>query len=778
MTTARLLALCAALLLTHPVSAQLEPGSEPVSLGPLGGSAISVVVDPQDADVILVVRYLEGLLRSVDAGATFAPFGTGISADLRDVVQDPADDQGLYALDGNQVFHSSDFGATWSALSLVAPETLKGIALPQVGDDILVYDAFNVHHSPDGGTSWAVAAALVPFAGNLFDSAAYAADGTVAYVGSFDGVHRSSDGGASFAAPSPAFDEWVQSLTVSPGDPDTVYAGTPFAGLHRSTDGGATFTPIGAPTTNGNAEWFAWEPGGRLWYATLTTLVHSPDGGGTWFDGTAGWPVNTPIPAALGFAPDGLRYFGCEGGGLYDQSGGGLYRMPAGAPSVWEHIGFLVARINDLAIAGPGGTRVLGIGSGVYAGAPGVPPTPTAWHADIGTDTRAVAIDPSNTDRWVTGGVGAFLDNAQIVVLTNGGDTFAKTYERSGAGTVQDVAFDPFDAGRLVAGIFPGSFGNEAIIRSSNGGNSWIDVAGTAGWATRAVAFDPHTPGRVLQLSDNNQWSQSLDSGVSWTALQPAWPASGPAVLLAFDPFASGVIFRGDAGSGLWRSLDDGANWSALGVTLQADSDIEFDPHQPGLLWVSNAGSQVLVSDDGGSSFAVALDVPLGADGSALALDGSDGTLLVGTTSAATWELPGASPVLDLAGGSLGSGGFVPRLTLGGGLPQLGNAGFALAGDRFRGGAPVYLAIGGSDQPLNVYGGTFHVGPPTFWFAFSAAGPAGVAGAGTFLAGAPLPPDPLLIGLVVYAQCGSLDAGAAHPSGRVLSGALSIRLHD
>ena len=132
----------------------------------------------------------------------------------------------------------------------------------------------------------------------------------------------------------------------------------------------------------------------------------------------------------------------------------------------------------------------------------------------------------------VTGGVGAFVDNAQIAVVTGNGAAAVKTYEVFGAGIVMDLDFDPHDPERLVAGVYPGEFGTASIIRSKDGGDSWIDVPGTTGWAAFAVAFDPHTPGLVVQLSSDNSWAASADSGQTWTTLQPPWPGGGTAVLL------------------------------------------------------------------------------------------------------------------------------------------------------------------------------------------------------------------------------------------------------
>jgi len=765
------------LALPSTVAAQVEPLSQPVSLGPLGGSAISIVVDPLDGNTILLIRYTEGLFRSTDHGATFLPFGTGISPMVREIVGIPGEAHGLYALDGQSLRVSHDFGATWAGLPLVPQNDLNGIALPASGGTILVYDAWDVYRSGDGGQSWTTSASIVPYSGNIFDSACLSADGSVAFVGTFSGVQKSIDGGVSFAPAGGAFNKWTQTLTVSPSDPNLVFAGTSSNGLYRSLDGGASFAPLADPLTAGNAEWFFWDQAGGLWYATLSSLVRSPDGGDSWAGGTGGWPDNTPIPTGMAQAPGGELYLGCEGGGLNDQTGGGLYRMPAGPLSPWVHIGFLVAKINDAEIAGAGGLRIVGLGGGVYAAAPGEVLLPTAWHYDIGTDTRTVAVDPSNPDRWLSGGVGSFQDNAQIVVHTGAGASFAKVYEVYGAGFVSDIEFDPGNPQRVLAGMFPAAFGTKAITRSLNGGATWTDVAGTSGWSTRALAWDPFTPGRVLQLSDNGQWAQSLDGGATWGTLQPAWPTTGPSVLLAFDPFAPGVLYRGEIGGGLWRSDNNGATWKQLNVPLTADSDLELHPEQPGLLWVSDAAGHVLVSGDRGESFKVALDVPVGSNGAALALDTLDGTLFVGTADAAAWELPQGSPVVFLGGATAGTGGIVPSCTFSGGLPVLGNSGFGLHAQGFVGGALVNLAVGLVDAPFNKFGGTFHVGGSTLWLVFPAGGTPGAAGAGNFTVPMPLPANkPFLVGLDLVLQMAAKDPGAPHPSGIVLGEGLRVTL--
>ena len=128
-------------------------------------------------DEILIIKFIQGIFRSTDGGATFglAPYGTGVSGDVRQLTQDPNDADTLYVRDGNQVFKSTDFGATWNALSLVGLySSLKSLAAAPTGDDLLAVDAFNVYHSSDSGSTWSAVSSVVPYSGLVFDCVEYA----------------------------------------------------------------------------------------------------------------------------------------------------------------------------------------------------------------------------------------------------------------------------------------------------------------------------------------------------------------------------------------------------------------------------------------------------------------------------------------------------------------------------------------------------------------------------------------------------------------------------
>jgi len=618
---ARFLVFSVLLALSIPARA-----GDPVSIGPLGGTASSVLVDPADGDHLLVTKP-GGLFRSTDGGTSFGEVVSDLPSSLFGLTADPKDADRIYVTDGTEVYSSADFGASWAPLGFPS-SGVRSISASPSANRLLVSTSSDVWLSPDGGATFTSVAT-----GSIIDPVTFApSDGQIAYYGSINGLFRSSDGGQTFGPT--AFTSWTQALIVSPSNDDRVLMGTN-SGAFRTTDGGATFNAMtnGLPG-NGNAEFFRYEPaGGAVWYAQLAAIFVSTDDGSSWQPALQGLPAQPPIPTDLAFATGGDAFL------TADASGGGLYQAPGGSLP-WKHIGFAEQQIVDVAVTSTG-VRIAASFNGVYAGPPGATLQPTALQFDFGADTEVVVVDPLEPSRWLSGGVGAFIDDAEVRVLTEFGNNFIKTYDQAGAGRVVALEHDPNAPSTVLGGIFPGSFGNAAIIRSTNSGANWTPIGGTAGWATRAIAFDPQTPGRVLQLSDNGQWAESLDGGASWGALQPAWPTAGPSVLLGFDPFTPNLLYRGDQGSGLQRSTDGGSTWTPLGVAVNADSEILFSTSVGGRFWISDEAGNVLVTDDGGSSFQPVFTAPTG-DASGLALDTADDTLVIGTIQASAWELPGA----------------------------------------------------------------------------------------------------------------------------------------
>lgn len=753
------LVLAALALLISPRRPEAGGGNPPIALGPLGGTAQAVLVDPLDRSVILVSTFEQGILRSTDGGVTYAQFGSGLGGFAVELDADPAVATTFYALVDAQIYRSVDSGANWSPLALVAASGLRSLAV--AGSTLLASDVGALYRSIDAGATWTTAASGVVFEHVVFAPS----DPQIAYLAHLNGVDRSSDGGATFT-PTAGLTSWAKALLVDPADPDLVYIGGVFGNMSRTTDGGATSSSINSGYSTSSTQFLFFQPGSssRIFAGALDGLWRTSDAGTSWKPVNQGLGQVPPIPNDLDFVPGGDTLLATDGG---------FFRLPGNQPP-WALAGFPNLALLDAAIAGPGGDRLVSSFQGVYRGAPLAMLTKTPFFFDFGGHTDVIVVDPGDPERWLAGGVGSFIDNALVRVLTNGGADVTNAYEQFGGGHVETIAFHPSDPDVMLAGISPNGFGGEGLIRSLDRGDAWTAVSGTNDWPVIAVAFDPADPNHAVAARLDHRWAESFDGGASFILHGP-WPGSGAAIeiLFAFDPFAPGVWYRATDFDGLQRSDDGGATWTVLGTTAAFASDLVFHPSVAGLLWFSDGAGQVLASSDRGATWTPVFTTAGGANATGLAFDESTNALLLATDGESAWELPCASPFAVLDGATAGSGGFVPRHHAAGGLPVIGNGSFALAGEALLGGSSGVLVGSTVDPALPLFGGLLRAAPPfDLALAFAARGVG--AGAGSFELAVPVPSDGALAGIVFFSQFGVFDAGGAFPV--VLSNGLATTL--
>ena len=167
------------------------------------------------------------------------------------------------------------------------------------------------------------------------------------FAGTFDaGLHRSTDGGASFerVGATDIGPDAVTAVAVSPHDPDVVWVGTEPSRIFRSVDGGETFERVEGLTAVPSAdEWsfpprpdthhVRWiEPSPRdpeRWYVGVEAgaLLVTPDGGETWLDRPPGSLRDNHTLATHPDAPD--RVYSAAGDGYAESEDGG---------ETWTHV--------------------------------------------------------------------------------------------------------------------------------------------------------------------------------------------------------------------------------------------------------------------------------------------------------------------------------------------------------------------------------------------------------------------------------------------------------
>ena len=251
---ATLVALWVVSLAAIGVFAEAPPPSTWVALKPLpqqGRSAIfALAVDPANSQVLIAGNSEGALLRSTDAGSTWASVSSGKAVSTTIEFNPFKPGLVLAGTRGGGALLSRDGGASWSATSGLDGRVVRafGFSLTFIaaGTDRGVFIS-------QDGSEWSQAG----LADRSIDALAVAAVHVpVRIVAGSDGplsdsnlpIFQSVDSGATWSALNPAISgTYVVKLAAGPlppvGDTRPIVAGTN-AGLFASTDNGASFVPL------------------------------------------------------------------------------------------------------------------------------------------------------------------------------------------------------------------------------------------------------------------------------------------------------------------------------------------------------------------------------------------------------------------------------------------------------------------------------------------------------------------------------------------------------
>lgn len=487
--------------------------------------------------------------------------------------------------------------------------------------------AGNLYRSTDGGATWSIVTSV---ARSVYDIA-WSPTG-IAYIGTLDGVWKSTNAGASFTSLALGIgaNDQVFEVTIDPNNEQTIWAGVADAlgaqtkNVLVSTNGGTTWTnktpPLGAAQ---NCRGIAVKPGdsntvyaafggsfggGQVWVTT--------NGGTSWTNRSAGLPAN-PMNDIV---HDGTRVL-VAGGQLFGSQNVGLYSSTNdGATWTAVHDGTWPTQVvNDIEIQ-PGNPLniLLATTQGVFSSTTGG----VSWTFGAGNTSslsvNSVRFDPSNSTRRFLG-----ASSTAVFRSTDGGASYPQSSVGIGQLNVFSVAANPMNPNELAI-AFQG-LNDGGLYTSLNGGGTWSLETGVPGTRWNTVAFAPN--GTLYAISDGP--SSIAPEGV-YRRLAGTWTSIGPdqgtlfeseLFALSFNPVDPSVIYSGgnDFGvagfeSTVWRY--NGTTWMKTfeGMTGTEDfrsiQDIETLADGTGLnlvaSFIDNSGNQmggVLVSSDGGQSW-------------------------------------------------------------------------------------------------------------------------------------------------------------------------------
>ncbi|MFO7675444.1 MAG: hypothetical protein R6X12_03905 [bacterium] len=232
-------------------------------------------------------------------------------------------------------------GSTWSRDTFETASNGWAIAFDPT-DSLRVYVAGDSNYSypalfvtTDLGQTWT--SSRGGLAGKVWTIATVPGSGELVYVGTSNGVFKSTNAGASWSGT--GFTTQTRALAVDPDDPNTVYAGTYGQGVSVTTDGGATWNPMNSGLENLKILSLAMRGGAE------PVLFAGTEGGSVYRTGVVTGVVDRPVASRAGLLPativrGALRLPGAERAQMLDAAGRKVRELEPG--------------VNDLAGLSPG----------------------------------------------------------------------------------------------------------------------------------------------------------------------------------------------------------------------------------------------------------------------------------------------------------------------------------------------------------------------------------------------------------------------------------------
>ena len=298
---------------SNSVFASIDGGATWSNVGGNNGSGqiFTIAISPTQPTTLLVGG-TAGVWGSAMGGVTWANQSTGIiGTDVMGLSADPVSDRiymnlnvggdGLYCIvNGAPTVTTLNNDALIQAGSVSSPLEVRAV-LAQAGSPGPLFASIDsgVAESSDGGNSWV----LLPSTLSLRDASVFAsapAAPSTILASEFQGqFFRTTDGGSSWSALTPAIptNSYFAQLVFATSDATIAYGApealgpvvggntsTLYYGLYRSSDGGQTWSPANAGMQTTQIFGIAVDPTNAqlVYVSTSTAFFKSTDGGTTW----------------------------------------------------------------------------------------------------------------------------------------------------------------------------------------------------------------------------------------------------------------------------------------------------------------------------------------------------------------------------------------------------------------------------------------------------------------------------------------------------------------
>lgn len=530
---------------------------------------------------VLIAGTFNGIFRSDDSGASWSQLPTYSTPGLVHVESlaiDPTSTDIIYAGTWYLPYKTTDGGRTWNSIKngIIDDSDIFAIDIdPRDRNHIIASACSGIYETRDAGTKWEKVQGIPSQSRRTRAILQHPSIPGVVFAGTTEGFWRSEKGGdANSWMVTTSRQLEVNSISVHPTNPQTVYIGTNNYGVMISNDGGRSFVPSNGGYSGrfANSILSDRDLPNRVYATTINTTTGggfffaSDDGGQTWHPSMRSMPARLIGYSILQDVVDpNLIYLGTNLG-LYRSSDRGASWAPvwAGSRAPDEKTSPTPASKKrrkpvrrapvKRTVTAPRASELVRRAQEALnaAGYPAGVPDGLAGSQTLGAVTRY------QTDKSlpVTGN----LDQVTLSALGLGGSEIAVGSEDQGSSLLLTDAI-----AELVQTVDPET-GRPVILAATNGG-IYKSFDPTKGW--RKLFYGPGFDSRTSAISVSNKQPEMIWVGTA----------------------ASGVLVTSDGGRS-WRQVDGIPTDAPINVIVQ-------DPQRPTYLYVGTKQAFFL-SHDGG----------------------------------------------------------------------------------------------------------------------------------------------------------------------------------
>lgn len=485
----------------------------------------------------------------------------------------------------NGIFRSTNGGTSWTQTAF--PTNVVAISRlliqPNNGNNMFASTSSGIYRSTNGGTSWTLVQ-TGNFSSMEFKPNSY---NTLYAVTRDNGQFwRSTNNGASWSQITsgiPSSGTRRGKIAVSPNNNNYVYVmfcdpNGSFYGIYRSTNSGASFSERHRCTTpsSSSPNLLGWNAdgsdyGGQGWY-DLALAVNPNNANDVWVGGVNVWQstnggsswANRSSWVAFGsdnylhadiheleFSPHDNTLYACSDGGFGKRSG-----------SAWEDLSddLEITQFYSIGVAESIPDNVIGGAqdNGTlhnrddYTSA-------DDWVTLLGGDGMQCIINPTNSDIMY-----GEAQNGRIRKTTNGGTNWIDISPDTDGAWETPYELQPNTPSRMLAGY-------KKLYLSTNGGDTWTALNSTSGLlnGSNTREIEMTTNNNIFYFSFNDRLYRTTNGGSSWTYLTNGLPTQATITDIHVSTSNTNhvwVTYGGtwQAGNKAFYSSDGGASFSNI----------------------------------------------------------------------------------------------------------------------------------------------------------------------------------------------------------------------